>query len=65
MTTLTNGIQSKGLEDRIRQLDIAELLERACDVAQNEEAQGAAEGAPQPDASQPPVTTDSLVYIRL
>jgi Fe-S oxidoreductase len=65
MTSLTNGIQSKGLEDRIRQVDIAELLERACDVAHNDVAQGAAESAPQPEAPQPAATTDARVYIRL
>ncbi len=32
MTMLTDGIKSKSLEDRVKQLDVAELLERACDV---------------------------------
>jgi hypothetical protein len=31
MTMLTDGVKSKSLEDRIKQLDVAELLERACD----------------------------------
>jgi Fe-S oxidoreductase len=41
MTMLTDGIKSKNLEDKIKQLDVAELLERACEVA--EEARAAAE----------------------
>ena len=32
MTMLTDGIKSKNLEDRIKQLDVAELLERACET---------------------------------
>jgi Fe-S oxidoreductase len=32
MTMLTDGIKSKSLEDSIKQLDVAELLERACEV---------------------------------
>jgi hypothetical protein len=32
MTMLTDGIKSKSLEEKVRQLDVAELLERACDV---------------------------------
>ena len=32
MTMLTDGIKSKNLEDSVRQLDVAELLERACDT---------------------------------
>jgi Fe-S oxidoreductase len=32
MTMLTDGIKSKSLEEKIRQLDVAELLERACEV---------------------------------
>ncbi len=34
MTMLTDGIKSKSLEDHVKQLDVAELLERACDTAQ-------------------------------
>jgi Fe-S oxidoreductase len=33
MTMLTDGIKSKSLEDRIKQLDVAELLEKACEDA--------------------------------
>lgn len=32
MTMLTDGVKSKGLEDKVRQLDVVELLERACEV---------------------------------
>ena len=32
MTMLTDGIKSKSLEEKVRQLDVAELLERACAV---------------------------------
>jgi Fe-S oxidoreductase len=32
MTMLTDGIKSKSLEEKVRQLDVAELLERACEV---------------------------------
>jgi hypothetical protein len=32
MTMLTDGIKSKSLEDKVKQLDVAELLERACEV---------------------------------
>ena len=32
MTMLTDGIKSKSLEDEVKQLDVAEILERACAV---------------------------------
>jgi Fe-S oxidoreductase len=32
MTMLTDGIKSKNLEDEVRQLDVAELLDRSCTV---------------------------------
>jgi Fe-S oxidoreductase len=32
MTMLTDGIKSKSLEEKVKQLDVAELLERACEV---------------------------------
>jgi hypothetical protein len=32
MTMLTDGIKSKSLEDRVKQMDVSELLERACDM---------------------------------
>lgn len=43
MTMLTDGIKSKNLEDRIAQLDIAELLERACADLPQPSLQGGAE----------------------
>jgi Fe-S oxidoreductase len=33
MTMLTDGIKSKSLEERVKQLDVAELLEQACAVS--------------------------------
>jgi Fe-S oxidoreductase len=32
MTMLTDGLKSKNLEEKVKQLDVAELLERACNV---------------------------------
>jgi Fe-S oxidoreductase len=32
MTMLTDGVKSKSLEDKVKQLDVAELLDRACEV---------------------------------
>ena len=32
MTMLTDGLKSKSLEDTIKQLDVAELLERSCEA---------------------------------
>ena len=32
MTMLTDGIKSQSLEDKVKQLDVAELLDRACEV---------------------------------
>jgi Fe-S oxidoreductase len=34
MTMLTDGIKSKNLEDQVKQLDVAEILEKACAVVQ-------------------------------
>jgi hypothetical protein len=34
MTMLTDGIKSKNLEDRIKQMDIVELLDRSCEEVQ-------------------------------
>ncbi len=45
MTMLTDGIKSKNLEDRVRQLDVVELLERACDVLEASVGAGPAAGA--------------------
>jgi Fe-S oxidoreductase len=43
MTMLTDGVKSKNLEDTVKQLDVAELLERACAVTD----------APQPVPAEP------------
>ncbi len=53
MTMLTDGIKSKNLEDSIKQLDVAELLERSCEVAVAEvpAAPAAAEAPPAIEAS--------------
>jgi hypothetical protein len=32
MTMLTDGLKSQSLEDRIKQMDVAELLEQSCIV---------------------------------
>jgi Fe-S oxidoreductase len=34
MTMLTDGVKSKNLEDKVKQLDVVELLERACEVGE-------------------------------
>jgi len=39
MTMLTDGIKSKSLEDQIQQLDVAELLDRACAAQETPHAQ--------------------------
>jgi Fe-S oxidoreductase len=36
MTMLTDGLKSQSLEDKIRQMDVAELLEQSCIVEQGE-----------------------------
>jgi Fe-S oxidoreductase len=36
MTMLTDGLKSKNLEDKVKQLDVAELLERACNVVEGQ-----------------------------
>jgi Fe-S oxidoreductase len=46
MTMLTDGIKSKNLEDTIEQLDIAELLERSCDMPEIEAPQVVIEAPP-------------------
>jgi hypothetical protein len=33
MTMLTDGLKSQNLEEKVVQLDVAELLERACSAA--------------------------------
>ncbi len=60
MTMLTDGIKSKSLEDTIEQLDVAELLARACEGAEvGEAAPGEHEAPPPPPADEaPPPTTD-------
>jgi hypothetical protein len=47
MTMLTDGIKSKSLEEKVRQLDVAELLERACDVV-----------VPEPRPIEPPIEAE-------
>jgi Fe-S oxidoreductase len=42
MTMLTDGIKSKNLEDQIQQLDVAELLDRACAAQETSSAQPSA-----------------------
>jgi len=50
MTMLTDGIKSKNLEDRVAQLDIAELLERSCsDAPQPQSELEGDRGAPTAD----------------
>jgi Fe-S oxidoreductase len=49
MTMLTDGIKSKSLEDTVRQLDVAELLDRACPAPSVIPAAG--EAAPAPDGA--------------
>jgi Fe-S oxidoreductase len=48
MTMLTDGIKSKSLEEEVKQLDVAEILERACAVqaVEGEAPRGAAEVPP-------------------
>ena len=53
MTMLTDGIKSKSLEESIKQLDVAELLERSC------EASEAKEPTPPVDAPVPPPTVEA------
>ncbi|HEY8075001.1 MAG TPA: (Fe-S)-binding protein, partial [Labilithrix sp.] len=47
MTMLTDGLKSQSLEDRVKQLDVAELLEQSCQV---EKAAPASAPAPQEPA---------------
>jgi Fe-S oxidoreductase len=51
MTMLTDGIKSKSLEDQVKQMDVSELLERACDVPVLTSEVVRIESAPEP----PPV----------
>jgi Fe-S oxidoreductase len=50
MTMLTDGIKSKSLEEKVKQLDVAELLEKACEVVEVP----AAEPVPPPPEPPPP-----------
>ncbi|HEY1696191.1 MAG TPA: (Fe-S)-binding protein [Polyangiaceae bacterium] len=50
MTMLTDGVKSKNLEDTVKQLDVAELLERACEVTEAPQPL-----PPEPEAGVPPV----------
>jgi hypothetical protein len=57
MTMLTDGIKSKSLEDRVKQLDVAELLEQACAVREKVRQPGEeglpVEGLPEEKAEAP------------
>ncbi|HEY6460578.1 MAG TPA: (Fe-S)-binding protein, partial [Polyangiaceae bacterium] len=52
MTMLTDGVKSKNLEDTVKQLDVAELLERACAVTDAPQPV-----PPEPEPGLPPVPT--------
>ncbi|HSY22020.1 MAG TPA: (Fe-S)-binding protein [Polyangiaceae bacterium] len=52
MTMLTDGIKSKSLEEAIEQLDVAELLDRSCDVPEEMPAPPAEPPAPAPSPEQ-------------
>ena len=58
MTMLTDGLKSKSLEDKVKQLDVAELLERACEQVVAPEPLAAPPlplpGEPAPEAHRPP-----------
>jgi Fe-S oxidoreductase len=55
MTMLTDGLKNKGLEEQIKQMDVAELLEQSCVVVE------VAPAAPTPDPQPPlePVTEEA------
>ncbi len=66
MTMLTDGLKSQNLEEKVRQKDIAELLEESCAIVEKveapieglEPAPGApsvADAVPQADAEEPPL----------
>jgi Fe-S oxidoreductase len=59
MTMLTDGIKSKNLEDRVRQLDVAELLEQSCEGAEAAEAAPPDVLAAEPALEPPPPRTES------
>ncbi len=46
MTMLTDGIKSQSLEEKVKQLDVAELLEQSCDLDAKAEEPVAEEAAP-------------------
>lgn len=52
MTMLTDGIKSKNLEDRIKQLDVAELLDQSCERV--EAPAPVVEPTPEPPPQAPP-----------
>ncbi len=53
MTMLTDGLKSKSLEDKVKQLDVAELLDQACASPKIEIAQPPLDPVviPPPDAA--------------
>ena len=54
MTMLTDGLKSQSLEDRIKQLDVAELLEQSCIVDEK-----VAAPASLPSVAEPAVAVDA------
>jgi Fe-S oxidoreductase len=62
MTMLTDGIKSKSLEDQVKQLDVAELLDKACEerslpVAERPVAEGAPAPQPREESGAAPAAT--------
>ena len=51
MTMLTDGVKSKNLEEKIKQLDVAELLERSCHVTEVAPEEVPVEPPPAPPAA--------------
>jgi hypothetical protein len=58
MTMLTDGIKSKSLEDKVKQLDVAELLEKACDVATQKPEEPVMPPPVEPGPPQPEATAE-------
>jgi Fe-S oxidoreductase len=58
MTMLTDGIKSKNLEDKVKQLDVAELLEKACDVATQKPEEPVMPPPVEPGPPQPEATAE-------
>ena len=58
MTMLTDGIKSKSLEDEVKQLDVAELLERSC-IPSEKKVEAPPAPAPPEEAPAPPVEANA------